>query len=138
MRVLIDEAYKVHGAKYIAISKSGNCYWAQAGIAFMNIDKSELVTMIEYLVDNIFVQVGNKIFRQGIGIPMGTDCVPEYRYMRGLIKNNFYMARRFTNTVRYIDDLLTLNKPSFETEIANIYSPELVLKKTTESTTVVS
>ena len=78
----------------------------------MNIDKSELVTMIEYLVDNIFVSVGNKIFRQAIGIPMGTDYAPllanlylfyyKYRYMRGLIKNNFYMARMFTNTVRYI------------------------------------
>ena len=46
MRVLIEEAYKVRGAKYIAISKSGKCYWAQAGIALMNIDKSELVAMI--------------------------------------------------------------------------------------------
>ena len=38
----------------------------------MNINKTELVVMIEYLVD--FVQVGNKVFRQGVGIPMGTDC----------------------------------------------------------------
>ena len=61
----------------------------------MTIDKYELVTMIEYLVDNIFVQAGNKIFRQGIGIPMGTDCAPllanlylfhyEYKYMRDII-----------------------------------------------------
>ena len=44
-------------------------------------------------MDNISVQVGNKIFRQGIEIPMGTDCVPllanlylfEYKYMRDLI-----------------------------------------------------
>ena len=32
--------------------------------------------MIEYLVDNIFVQVRNKIFREGIGIPVGTNCAP--------------------------------------------------------------
>ena len=31
--------------------------------------------MIEYLVD-VFVHVGNKIFRQTVGIPMGTDCAP--------------------------------------------------------------
>ena len=42
----------------------------------MNINKTELVAMIEYLVDNIFVQVGNKVFRQCVGIPMGTDCAP--------------------------------------------------------------
>ena len=39
-------------------------------------NKMELKAMIEYLVDNVFVHVGNKIFRQTVGIPMGTDCAP--------------------------------------------------------------
>ena len=55
LRVLVEEAYKVRGANYISINKNGKCYWAQASNAFMNIDRCELVTMIEYLVDNIFV-----------------------------------------------------------------------------------
>ena len=37
------------------------------------------------------------------------------------------------HAVRYIDDLLTLNNPAFEQEIPNIYPPQLVLKKTTET-----
>ena len=41
----------------------------------------------------------------------------EYNYMKKLIKNNFLQARRFNNTVRYIDDLLTLNNPGFSDEI---------------------
>ena len=48
------------------------------------------------------------------------------------------MAKRFSRTVRYIDDLLTLNNPSFGTEIANIYPHELVLKKTTERSGMLS
>ena len=44
-------------------------------------------------------------------------------------------CKHFSNTVRYIDDLLT---PSLEAEISNIYPPELVLKKTTESSSMVS
>ena len=32
--------------------------------------------MIEFLIDNIFVQFGRSLFRQVIGIPMGTNCVP--------------------------------------------------------------
>ena len=48
------------------------------------------------------------------------------------------MAKRFSKTVRYIDDLLTLNNPSFESYISNIYPPELILKKTTESSSMVS
>ena len=48
------------------------------------------------------------------------------------------MAKRFCNTVRYIDDLLALNNKRFEEEIVNIYPPELTLKQTTESDTTLS
>ena len=29
-----------------------------------------------FSINNIYVRVGNRIFKQTIGIPMGTDCVP--------------------------------------------------------------
>ena len=32
--------------------------------------------MIEFLIDNIFVQFGGRLCRQVIGIPMGTNCAP--------------------------------------------------------------
>ena len=79
---------------------------------------------------------------------MGTDCAPllanlflffyEYRYMKSLIKSNILMARKFNNTMRYIDDLLVLNNTNFNDAINDIYSPELQLKKTTENTTALS
>ena len=56
----------------------------------------------------------------------------EYAYMRDLIRDNLCMAKRFSHTVRYIDDLLTLNNTMFEGEICNIYPPELPLNETTE------
>jgi len=58
--------------------------------------------------------------------------------MKGLMRDNLHVAKRFGNTFRYIDDLLTLNNPRFEEEISNIYPPELTLKKTTESETNLS
>ena len=30
--------------------------------------------MIEFLVDNIYVRFGGQLFRQMVGIPMGTNC----------------------------------------------------------------
>ena len=79
---------------------------------------------------------------------MGTDCAPqlanlflfqyEYLYMKNLMRDNLCMAKRFSNTVRYIDDLLTLNNSHFEEEIPNIYPSELTLKKTCESDTKLS
>ena len=35
------------------------------------------------------------------------------------------MAKWFSDTVRYIDDLLTLNNGNFEEEITNMYPPDI-------------
>ena len=104
--------------------------------------------MLEYLIDNIFIMVGNGMFRQHIGILMGTDCAPllanlylffyVYRYIKGLMKDSFQTAKMFKNTMRYIDDLLVLNNPGFSSKISQIYPPELVLKCTTVSSVCTS
>ena len=44
-------------------------------------------------------------------------------------KTNHASALKWRYTTRYIDDLLTINNPSFQN---NIYPPQLSLKKTTE------
>ena len=77
------------------------------------------------------------MYRQTIGIPTGTDCAPqltnlflfhyECSYMKNLVRDNLCMAKRFSDIVRYIDDLLTLNNSNFEEEFRNIYPPELTL-----------
>ena len=74
---------------------------------------------------------------------MGTDCAPlvadlflfsyEFEFMKSLIRTDLSVAAKFSNTCRYIDDLLTLNNPDFQACIGQIYPPELELKKTTES-----
>ena len=38
--------------------------------------EDEIVNMMEFLIDNIFVQFGGRVFQQNIGIPMGTNCAP--------------------------------------------------------------
>ena len=37
---------------------------------------TNICKMIEFLIDNIFVQFGGHLFHQMIGIPMGTNCAP--------------------------------------------------------------
>ena len=37
---------------------------------------ADVIKMLEYLIDNIFVEFGERIFQQTIGIPMGTNCAP--------------------------------------------------------------
>ena len=45
--------------------------------------------------------------------------------MKNLIKNNIILAKKFNNTMRYIDDLLTLNNYQSDAAIKDIYPQEL-------------
>ena len=151
IRSLVREAFKIRGAKYIIVDRHGNGHWSlesALSTACVRVSKSKLVEWSEYLIDNVYIKVGNSVYRQTIGIPMGTDCAPqlanlllfhyEYLYMKYLLRDNLCMAKQFSNTVRYIDDLLTLNNSHFEEEIPNIYPSELTLKRTSESDTKLS
>ena len=141
---LIKEAFRIRGANYLVVKNNGAAYWSNTASAKdHNITEDKLIEQIEFLVDNIYVHVGNKIFKQTIGIPMGTDCAPllanlflffyEYKFMKLKLKQNSQLAKTFSCTFRYIDDLLTLNNPNFVDEIKNIYPTQLELKKTTET-----
>ena len=78
-----------------------------------------------YLLDNIFIRFGNKIYRQIIGIPMGTNCAPlvadlflfcyERDFMKSLsLENPADIIKAFNSTSRYLDDSLNIVNVYFE------------------------
>ena len=80
--------------------------------------------MIEFLINNIFVQFGGCLFHQIIGIPMGTNCAPlladlflssyENEFLDNKIRSGHRrLARSFNLRYRYIDDLIVLNNKKF-------------------------
>ena len=125
MKELIQDAFKVRGALYLSITRSGKCFWSSENKYKCNITAVQLIHMIYYLIDNIYVSVGNKVFCQCIGIPMGTDCAPllanlylfHFEYMRKLICSNMCKARSFCTTFWYIDGLVTLNNPPLKVRL---------------------
>ena len=38
--------------------------------------ENDIISMVNFLIDNIYVEFGGVIFQQTIGIPMGTFCAP--------------------------------------------------------------
>ena len=101
LETLVQEAYMVRDSEFIIADSTGNAYWSNVpsnSSSKQNITEEMLVAYVEYLIDNIYVSIGNRIYRQGIGIPMGTDCAPlvanlflfyyEYRYEE-YYKNEF-------------------------------------------------
>ena len=105
--------------------------------------------MIEFLVDNIYVRFGGQLFRQMVGIPMGTNCAPlladlfpysyENEFFDKLIKEGKKkLDRKFNLSYRYTDDLISFNNTRFKEFISDIYPKELTISETTESTSIVS
>ena len=151
LRSLIQEAYKVRDNIFLIADFRGTAYWSDTPskvCSRYSLTEEKLMELVEYLIDNVFVSVGNRVYKQCVGIPMGTDCAPllanlflfyyEYRYMKSLISSNISLAKRYTHTMRYIDDLLALNNSGFAGRATDIYPSELVLKKTTEGPTELS
>jgi hypothetical protein len=92
----------------------------------------DLKEMLGFLFDNIFVVFGNKIFQQTVGIPMGTNCAPLlldlflYSYEAESIQNlphekNKPLAVAFNSTIRYIEDVLSINNDQFHSYVDSIY-----------------
>ena len=96
-------------AKYLIVDTHGK---AQIPLLTTLVRVRKLVEWTNYLIDNVYIKVGNRVYRQTVGIPMGTDCAPqlanlflfhyEYIFMKNLM---IFMAKR---TVRYIDLLLRM------------------------------
>jgi hypothetical protein len=38
--------------------------------------ETDIINMLEVLMDNIFVMFGGRVFQQAVGIPMGPNCAP--------------------------------------------------------------
>ena len=112
----------------------------------MYLNKDDVLSLLEYLLNNIYVKYRDNIFRQAIGVPMGTDCAPdlanlflfafEYKYIIGLIDVKSDDIKRFKFIYRYIDDLLVLNdNEHFDSVYTDIYPQALELKYTARSRT---
>ena len=101
---------------------------------------------LHYLLDNILIRFGSKLYRQIVGIPMGTTCAPlvaelflfcyERAFTSSLSDNNQTdIIEAFTSTSRYLDDLLNIDNPYFEQMVGQIYPTELQLNKANSSDT---
>ena len=97
--------------------------------------------MIEFLIDNIFVQFGGRLFRQVIGIPMGTNCAPlladlflysyENEFPDNMIRSGHRrLARSFNLCYRYIDGLIVFSDKIFLDYLKEIYLFQLTAEKT--------
>ena len=109
----------------------------------------KICKMIEFLIDNIFVQFGGRLFHQAIGIPMGTNCallladLSLYSYGNEFLdkvirSGHSRLARSFNLCYRYIDDLIVFNNKKFLDYLKEIYPSQLTVEKADKSDHLIS
>ena len=135
---VITKAFQRSKRKYISVSTYAR--WSKSpSKKNPHVNCRELINLIRWLIDNIFVVLGDKCFKQQIGIPMGTDCAPylanlflyslEFQWIDKHRKAKHYsLLKKFMGCGRYIDDLFMINNDqSMMKHMSDIYPKELVL-----------
>ena len=138
---IVEFCFKGRTKSSITVDTYGNAYWCKSHKSkYKRYYKRDIINAVKYLLDNCYFTVGNKILKQSIGLPMGGDPAPfwanlflfyfEFTWMKKMRKNNNIIARKFSHTFRFIDDLLAINDGGmFEKYYKDIYPKELELKK---------
>ena len=105
-----------------------------------------MIYALTFLLDNIFIRFGTKLYSQVVGIPIGTNCAPlvadlflscyERDFMMSLSedKQTDVIDALYT-TSRYLDDILNINNVYFDNMVSQIYPSELQLNKANTSDT---
>ena len=107
---------------------------------------SVLCEALIYLLDNIYIRFGTKLYRQIVGIPMGTNWAPlvadlfSFCYERDFMTSLSDVKQAetivaFNSICRYLNELLNIDSPYFEGIVNWIYPPELQLNNANTSDT---
>jgi hypothetical protein len=100
--------------KYLVLGRDRSYFVKYNSDYTKTFSETDIFNMLEFLIDNIFVMFGGRVFQQTVGIPMGTNCAPllanlflysyEADFIQGLLKKKEQkLARSFNNTFCYID-----------------------------------
>ena len=128
--------------EYIVVKYNSTYFVKSHSDAKHKYTEEDIVRMINFLIDNIFVECGGEIFQQVIGIPMGTNCAPlladiflysyEAEFIQTLIEWETPLAKSLNFTYRYIVDDFSLNNHRFSDYVYDIYPVELEIKEATD------
>ena len=137
---LIEWTFKREGSPYIACNERQGFFTSEDTKRYQLWSCQNVCEALIYLLDNIYIRFGTKLYRQIVGIPMGTNCAPRvadlflFCYERDFMTSlsdvkQAEIIEAFKSTSRYLDDLLNIDNPYFEGMVNRIYPPELQLNK---------
>ena len=136
---LIERTFQREGSLYIPCNDR-NAFFTSDAVRNDNLGSCQKVCeALTFLLDNIYIRFGSTLYRQIVGIPIGTNCAPlvadlflfcyERDFMSLSEDNQSGAIEAFNSTSWYLDDLLNIDNNFFDSMVNRIYPSELQLYK---------
>ena len=106
---LIERTFNREGSSYLACNDRNPFFTSEK-----NKNSMHFLDVLTFLLGNIFIRFGAKLYRQVVGIPMGTNCAPLvadlflFCYDRDFIMSLADAIDAFNTTSRYLDNILMI------------------------------
>ena len=136
---LIERTFQREGSLYIACNDRNDFFTSDAVRNYNLWSCQKVCEALTFLLDNIYIRFGFKLYRQIVGIPMGTNYAPlvadlflfcyERNFMLSLSEDNQSgVIEAFNSTSQYLD-LLIIDNNFFDSMVNRIYPSGLQLNK---------
>ena len=140
LNFVIKLAFRNNKSKCIAIYSSSSRWVNTPRSGTFVFEQESLMKSISFLLENCYFTVGDSIFKQIIGVPIGVDAGPyianltlwyfENKFLESTYKSKYFVAKKLTRTYRLIDDITSINSDGcFESCFKAIYPDSLELNK---------
>ena len=73
---LIEQTFNRDGSLYFACNDKIALFTSEQPKRYQSWSCQKLCDALQYLLGNIFIRFGLKLYRQIVGVPMGTNCAP--------------------------------------------------------------
>ena len=143
---LIERTFQREGSPYLACNDRNAFFTSEKPKKYHAWSCQNVCDALTFLLDIIFIRFGTKLYRQVVGIPMGTNCdrlvadlflfCYERDFMMSLSDDKQAdVIDAFNTSSRYLDDILNINYVYFYNMFSQIYPSELQLNKANASDT---
>ena len=120
---LIERTFQRKGSFYLACNDR-NAVFTSEKLKIYHACQN-VCDALTYLLENISISFGTKLYRQIVGISMGTNCAPLVAVLFLFFNERDFMVSlsddkladvidAFNTTSRYLDDILNINNDHFD------------------------
>ena len=117
---LIERTFQEESSPYLACNDKNAFFTSEKTKKHHAWSCQTVCDALIFLLDNIFIRFGTKLYRQVVGTPMDTNCVPLvtdlflFCYERGFMMSlsddkQADVVVAFHTSSRYLDDILNIN-----------------------------